>query len=106
MRKIIGAMTGAMVAAVALPGPASADGLASCTESPDKLHAMAQQAIDDVGAKVPLGPYEDANTVLLFVQKSLTGVGDVHTPCADVMAYYVIGRQNGTINAPLGPGLK
>ena len=84
---------------------AHADGLASCTESRSKLNAEADVAIKDVAEKVPLGPYESASTVLQFVDASLRGV---NTPmdCAQIMATYVVGRTNGTLNAPLGPGLR
>jgi hypothetical protein len=79
--------TAALVLAAAigiLSAPsARADGIADCTESHDKLQAEAAKAIDMIGEKVPLGPYETASTVLPFVNASLKGV-DTPMPCADI----------------------
>jgi hypothetical protein len=95
----------ATVIAMGLGAPAArADGLSSCTENPDKLNAEAQKTIELIKEKVPLGCYETSETVLQFVNKSLSGF-TTQTSCADIMAYHATGRIDGTINAPQGPGL-
>jgi hypothetical protein len=84
---------------------AHADGIAECKESPDQLNAMAERTIEMIRDKVPLGPYENAGTVLQFVNSSMSGI-DFQMPCADIMAIYATQRINGQITAPTGPGLK
>jgi hypothetical protein len=91
--------------AVALSPSAHADGLSNCTEDSSKLQAEAQASIDILKRDgTMLGPYETAGTVLQFVNKSMDGVG-FQMSCAQVMAMYVTGRENGSFNAPRGPGL-
>ena len=98
-------LTAALVAGSVIGAPAArADGLSSCTENPDKLNAEAQKTIELIKEKVALGPYETSETVLQFVNKSLSGV-TTQTSCADIMAYHATGRIDATINAPQGPGL-
>jgi phosphohistidine phosphatase len=62
-------------APIATAPTAHANGLANCNESDAELHADAQHAIERISdAGLPLGPYEDSSTVLLFVASSLKGI--------------------------------
>jgi hypothetical protein len=107
MSRLIRVMAGLTVLASCGSVPiAHADGISECKESPDKLRAMAQTTIDMmVDHGVTLGTYEDANTVLQYVNASLSGV-DTQMPCADIMAIYEMQRENGTMRAPIGHGLR
>jgi hypothetical protein len=94
-----------LAAALVVAPSAVADGLASCREDPVALGFEANQALLLIAVKTTISQYETPSTVLQYVDKTLSGVGpDVKTPCAPIMAAYVTGRLNGTINAPTGPG--
>jgi hypothetical protein len=107
MSKLIQAVAALAVLASWGTAPiAHADGISECKEPPEKLRAMAQKTIDMmVDHGVTLGTYEDANTVLQYVNGSLSGV-DIQMPCADLMAIYAMQRENGTMRAPIGHGLQ
>jgi hypothetical protein len=85
---------------------AHADGLANCNESDAELHADAQHAIDRIDdTGLPLGPYEDSSTVLLFVASGLKGI-EAKQDCPPMIASYATFRIEGLMSAPTGRGLE
>lgn len=86
-------------------GVASADGLSHCIENQGRLKAEAETTIELIRDKTTLGPYEGPSTVLEYVDRALDGAGIERANCAELMVIYEMGRVNGTIRAPEGPGL-
>ena len=76
-----------------------------CTEDSETLAREADATVRLIAdSGTPLGPYENARTVLLFVDKAMNDVG-VQMDCKQAMAFYASGRINGSIPEPLGLGL-